>query len=271
MRRQGGEVFMSGVAMHYQTLLAEVYAWMFGGFEAGLRQNRALLDRLGLCRPKGSGHAVDLGAGCGFQTIPLAERGYKVIAIDSCERLLNELRAHAGTGPRICTAPGDLMEFECHLSGPVELVTCMTDTLLQLDSAEQVTMLFGRVLQALEEHGVLVLTFRDLTTELEGLDRFIPVRSDEGRLMQCFLEYEPGTVKVHDLLYRKEGGKWTLSKGFYRKLRLSREWVADQLLEAGFGRVESQVDHGWVTVIAEKRTVPDGRIKKQENTEGERI
>lgn len=262
---------MSGVAMHYQTLLAGVYAWMFGGFEEGLQQNRALLDRLGLCRPKGSGRAVDLGAGCGFQAIPLAERGYKVIAIDSCERLLDELRAHAGTGSRICTATGDLMEFERHLTGPVELVTCMTDTLLQLDSAEQVTMLFGRILQALEEHGVLVLTFRDLTTELEGLDRFIPVRSDEDQQLLCFLEYESGTVKGHDLLYRKKDDEWTLSKGFYRKLRLSREWVTDQLLASGFGRIESQMDNGWVTVIAEKRTVPDGRIKKQENKEGERV
>jgi len=40
------------------------------------------------------------------------------------------------------------------------------------------------------------LSFRDLTPDLTGLNRFIPVRSDPDRIMTCFLEYEPETVIV---------------------------------------------------------------------------
>jgi len=52
-------------------------------------------------------------------------------------------------------------------------------------------------------------TYRDLTKELEGLDRFIPVRSDD-KIMTCFLEYESAeSVAVHDLIYTRVGGLTT--------------------------------------------------------------
>jgi hypothetical protein len=64
------------------------------------------------------------------------------------------------------------------------------------------------------------------------------------------LEYEPETVKVHDLVYRKEESSWKFYKSFYRKLRLSQEWVTEQLDRAGFGRVDASAERGFVTVLA---------------------
>jgi hypothetical protein len=66
----------------------------------------------------------------------------------------------------------------------------------------------------------------------------------------CFLEYEPETVKVHDIVYRNVGGQWELAKSFYRKLRLSERWVLDALKDAGFEDVASQQTNGLVTVTA---------------------
>lgn len=97
-----------------------------------------------------------------------------------------------------------------------------------------------------------MITYRDLSQELTGLDRFIPVRSDAERLLTCFLEYEPETVKVHDLLYTRHADGWIFSKSRYRKLRLSREWVADALATAGFEALDSSVEKGFVTMIAKK-------------------
>ena len=43
--------------------------------------------------------------------------------------------------------------------------------------------------------------------------------------MTCFLEYEPSTVKVHDLIWVRQPDGWRFRKGAYRKLRLAPERV----------------------------------------------
>ena len=53
---------MNSVSAHYETLLARVYLWMAGGFEAALRTGAS--DRDGVS--KDIGFAIDLGAGFGM-------------------------------------------------------------------------------------------------------------------------------------------------------------------------------------------------------------
>jgi hypothetical protein len=58
------------------------------------------------------------------------------------------------------------------------------------------------------------------------------------KLMTCFLEYEtPETVRVTDLVYTRGEAGWSLNKSSYVKLRLSVEWVAQALSDAGFTNV----------------------------------
>jgi hypothetical protein len=102
----------------------------------------------------------------------------------------------------------------------------------------------------LETGGTFIATFRDFSTAASELDRFIPVRSDERTILTCFLEFEPEHVKVHDLVYRRQGERWELGKSFYRKLRLSAQWVAATLRAAGFPTVEIGSDRGLVVVTA---------------------
>ena len=109
----------------------------------------------------------------------------------------------------------------------------MVDTLLHLPSKNAVSTLLAKVHAALEAGGKLIVTFRDLSKELAELDRFIPVRSDADTIFTCFLEYEPDTVKVHDLVYRRQNSGWVLHKSFYRKLRLAEQWLVDQSTRHG--------------------------------------
>ncbi|MEX0941472.1 MAG: class I SAM-dependent methyltransferase [Pseudomonadales bacterium] len=106
---------------HYEKLLAPVYSWMLGGFEASIQRNSRLFDRYQLA-PQGSGHAVDLGAGCGFQSIPLLMRGYTVTAIDLNEFLLNQLREHVPATAALATFTGDMLRFRDHVCDGAELV-----------------------------------------------------------------------------------------------------------------------------------------------------
>ena len=239
---------MASVEQHYDQVLSDVYSWMYGGYDAALARYTEFFSSRGIA-PARSGRAVDLGAGCGFQSIPLARLGFEVTAIDIDRKLLDELSEHAGDA-EIAIVHGDLLDFERHVHGPIELAVCMVDTLVHLESKAGVAELFAKVQRALEPGGRFVITYRDLSREALELDRFIPVRADDSTILTCFLEYEPETVKVNDLVYRKVDGAWTFRKSFYRKLRLAQAWVEGALRETGFELGEAGAERGFVTLVA---------------------
>jgi len=230
---------MSNVAEHYEQLLAEHYVWMFGvPFEQKVAEQKALLDEVVGTLPvaRRSGTAVDLGSGPGFQSIALAELGYSpVIAVDSSRELLQELQARRGSYA-IESREADITRLDSVASPEsASVVVCMGDTLTHLPSKESVQKLFNDVFQKLAPGGVFVLSYRDLTGELAGTDRFLPVQADDTRIMTCFLEYKTSnTVTVHDLVYVRCEGGWKLNKSSYEKLRLGSSWVAEALRKAGF-------------------------------------
>lgn len=242
---------MANVVEHYENHLSDSYSWLYGGLEFGVTENRAFFERHSLT-PCGSRIAVDLGCGSGFQSIPLAQLGYSVIAIDQSEKLLNELRSNL-QGLQIETIADDLINFRSYCPDQVELCVCMGDTLTHLDSLKKIQALFSEVYDSLENGGRFVLTFRDLTSELKQLDRFIPVRSDDNKIFTCFLEYEDESVKVHDLIYEKNRDTWSLKKSFYHKLRISVAWVQDILRQTKFSLDFFQCERGLVTIIASKK------------------
>ena len=242
---------MANVKEHYDILLASCYSWMCGGSDLILKKNRAFF-RDNSIRPARSAAAVDLGAGSGFQAIPLAEAGFEVTAIDISRDLLAELNKTAGELP-IRTIQDNLTNFAEHSPANIEIVVCMGDTLTHLATLAEVKELIHSVYEALEEEGLLILGFRDMTVELTQLDRFIPVRSDSKRIFMCFLEYEKNHVKVHDILYEKEDDQWEMKKSFFRKLRISSQWAKEYLLKVGFRVEKYDLDNGMITIIARKR------------------
>lgn len=241
---------MATVTEHYDNLLADYYSWMFGDFNAKVATNREFFNALGII-PQGSGVAVDLGAGSGFQSLALAQLGFRVLAVDLSRKLLDELQSHSGALP-VTAIHDDLLNFPSHCQGKVELCVCMGDTLPHLATLAQVAELFGKIYRALEGGGKFVLTFRDMTLELKGLERFIPVRSDANTIFTCFLEYEPEHVRVHDLVYTRNQDKWELRKGSYLKLRIPLPWVTERLKEAGFSVGMCENKNGMITTIAER-------------------
>lgn len=166
--------------------------------------------------PKGL--AIDLGCGPGFQSIPLAEFGYSVLAVDSCAVLLSQLRERANRLP-IRTIHDELLNFTKRITSQAQLVTCMGDTLTHLDSLDAVHDLISKVSRELVEGGMLVVTFRDyVSKELRGHQRFIPGQSDDTRILICFDEDHQEFVEVYDLLHHKEGTQWIFTASSSPKL-----------------------------------------------------
>ena len=247
---------MQSVLDHYAKLLSPIYAWSAGGMDAALGRGAAELDALGLKQGMDGARAVDLGAGFGMHSIPLARRGFSVLAVDSSRELLRDLAAHAAGLP-ITTTEADLLTFRNQLDCKAQAVLCMGDTLTHLPSMEDVESLIAEVAAALDAGGMFVLTFRDYSTALLAEQRFISVRSDADRILTCCLEYEDAHVTVHDLLHEREGAQWKLHVSSYRKLRLAPHWVAGALESRGF-RVSQDVGlSGMVRLVARlSRAVP---------------
>jgi hypothetical protein len=126
----------------------------------------------------------------------------------------------------------------------------MGDTLIHLDSREDVRALLVDVARSLAPGGRLVLGFRDLTSLPT---RFIPVRCDDARILTCVLEEradQAGFVVVNDILHERRETGWTMSVSSYRKLRLSPEEVSAEVVAAGLDIASLAVEQGVVTLVA---------------------
>jgi SAM-dependent methyltransferase len=245
---------MSTVTEHYETLLAHHYSWMFNqSFEEKVAEQRKILEDVLPTRETAERRlAIDLGAGPGFQSMALAELGFsRIVAVDTSEVLLKELETHRKDHP-VQTLRADIRDLKNIATlGQANAILCMGDTLTHLSS--QADQLFLSAYDALTPGGSFVLTFRDLTTDLHGLDRFLPIRSDTDKIMTCFLEFE-GTesVRVHDLVHIQGPTGWKLEKSSYVKLRLSPIWVTQHLLDAGFS-ISAQKPAGRLLLIVAKK------------------
>jgi SAM-dependent methyltransferase len=242
---------LKSVRNHYDEFLAPVYSWILGDFENAYQANVEFFASLQLSAKRGDG-AVDLGCGPGCQSLPLAERGFRVVAIDFCQELLDELTERAGD-LQITTVCDDLIEFDKHIDEPPALVVCMGDTLVHLPDTASVDKLIDRVSRALKPGGTFVYSIRDyVTSEPTGADRFVPIRADDQQIFTCFLDYQENVVHVHDLLYIKEGGAWKMHISDYLKLRLDPAEINQRLQVNGLNIIQQMTKNGMIVVVATK-------------------
>lgn len=241
---------MTSVQSHYDKLLARIYPWMVGGEEAAIGRGRAELDAIPIF-PSNSGTAVDLGAGFGTHAIPLAERGYRVIAIDSCAALLERLRAQGNELP-IDIVTGDLLSFSQYLPSHPEIVMCMGDTITHLADHDTAAKLIAAVSEAISPGGRFIIGMRDYTTPLRDEERFITAHSDHDMILTCFLDFLETHIDVTDIVHERAGSRWQMQISRYRKVRLTPRWLTTALESAGFYVTSQPGVSGMIRYIATK-------------------
>jgi hypothetical protein len=129
----------------------------------------------------------------------------------------------------------------------------MGDTLTHLPSREMVGRLLSDVAEALVPGGVFIATLRDYSGPgPRGTARFISVRSDERRILTCFLEYGEETVTVHDLVHERTDSGWALRVSSYPKLRLDPARLAEGLRGAGLVVEQDRLPNGMSRIIARR-------------------
>ena len=220
------------VTTHYDAILASRYTWMMGGLDGCLSSARALLDAVGLT-DEGTGTVLDLGAGAGYHARTLASRGFSVVAVDTSEALLSELR-EVCAGMAVTTIQSDLLdETKYAEQGPYALVLCVGDTLTHLSSTKDVDRLIRMAARLLMPGGALLLQFREQPRDLSPQESVITMRSERDRIMQCVLHFEPTRVLVTDVVHEWNGQAWLTTKSTYPKLRLSTEELLEIATTAG--------------------------------------
>jgi SAM-dependent methyltransferase len=241
---------MTSVTEHYANHLAPIYLWMAGGSQAAIEAGAAEIGQLNLPLTEGA-TALDLGAGFGMHAIPLARLGLRVTAIDTSAELLRLLEHLAGN-LAVRAVEDDLLGFLEHMTQPPAAILCMGDTITHLPDRGAVESLIERAALALLPDGVFVVSFRDYSVPLLGDQRFIPVRSDDDRILTCFLEYQREVVVVHDILHERTAEGWRTRVSHYPKLRLSPQDLMVSLESRGFSVRREAGMRGMVRLVARK-------------------
>ncbi|HYF03571.1 MAG TPA: class I SAM-dependent methyltransferase [Patescibacteria group bacterium] len=235
---------------HYESHLAHFYSWMAGDFTPAVEKQRDFFLKHDII-PKANGIAIDLGAGHGIQTLALLKSGFSVTAIDFSEILLKELEQNCAGFP-VNVFKDDIRNIGKYAFLKPELIVCCGDTITHLDNLADVQKFLKDCAQALAPNGKLLLTFRDYTQELRGENRFIPVKSDDTRILTCILEHEEEFVNITDLLHERSETGWKQKVSSYRKVRLQPEMVVDFLQENGFKIELNEVVERMNVIIALK-------------------
>jgi SAM-dependent methyltransferase len=236
---------MTTVHDHYANHLAAIYLWMAGGLDAAVRTGAQDLAEF----IPGHGLAVDLGAGFGMHSIPLARAGYQVLAIDTSAALLQTLSV-AAAGLPIQAVERDLLQFRDVLPGPASLVVCMGDTLTHLQDFAQVEALCEDIKRSLAPGGCFISVFRDYSAPARGDERFVAVRDDPDRLLTCFVEEEQTHMKIHDIVHERSGTGWSMKVSSYRKIRLRPAELEATLRSLGLSVRRGPGPRGMVRVQA---------------------
>jgi 2-polyprenyl-3-methyl-5-hydroxy-6-metoxy-1,4-benzoquinol methylase len=235
---------------HYTHHLAHFYSWMVGDFLEKQQAQEAFLVRNGIV-PGLQKLAIDLGAGNGLQSVSLARLGFEVTAVDFNRQLLDELIINK-EDLNVNVVCDEMMNFLKNFDGNSEAIVCMGDTITHLETKNHVEGLVAKISDRLLPGGKLVLSFRELMTELRGPERFIPVRSDNTRILMCFLEYFPHHVIVHDILYEFHSGEWIQKVSSYPKLRLSESYITRLVEESNIKVLSIERLSGMIYLVGEK-------------------
>lgn len=239
------------VKEHYDNHLAEFYSWILGDFDTAKNRFKDYCIENKI-KPIDSGLAIDLGAGNGIQSIALAEIGFKVRAIDFNDRLLSELEAKIDNYS-IKIVNDDIINLRTILNGQSgDLIVCCGDTISHLETFDDLKKLLQDCYDSLVGKGQLILTFRDYSNQLKDTQRFIPVKSDDNRILTCIIDYFDNKVNVTDLLHEKVEGMWKQKVSSYEKLRITTNLLIDISQTIGFSVKDNNNINRMIHLILQK-------------------
>jgi SAM-dependent methyltransferase len=127
-----------------------------------------------------AGHVLDLGAGPGRHSLPLARSGYTVTALDTSAHLLDRLRDSAGDLP-IEIVQADMREFAREQT--YDLVLVMWTSFGYFEDEADHARVLANIRTSLKPGGKLVLDLVGLETLCRTMEPVHLTEYDDGRLL----------------------------------------------------------------------------------------
>lgn len=139
----------------YGDAFADVYDDWYGAVSDVDATCRLVAGLVARSAPEGRrGRVLELGAGTGRLSVPLAGLGLDVVALDASPAMLERLRRHDPDG-RVTVVRGDMVSDQP--AGPFDVVLVAYNTLFNLLSAERQAECFAAVATRLAPRGAFVI------------------------------------------------------------------------------------------------------------------
>jgi SAM-dependent methyltransferase len=191
--------------------LAAHYDLVYPDWEAAMRRQGGFLSRL---LPRGA-RVLDVAAGIGTQSLPLAAAGYEVVARDRSAGAIDRLRYEAGRrGLTVDAEPADMRTVGRSVEGRFDAVIALDNSLPHLLSDEDLTTALRGFRDLIEPDGRLLVSVRDYDT----VDRsprsthLYGTRTRGGRTFRLSQEWrwtDPERYQTTMIVEEEEVGVWT--------------------------------------------------------------
>lgn len=225
--------------------LAEDYPAIFADWDASVRRQGEIIDRLIQAAIPGAARILDATCGIGTQAIGLALHGYEVAAADLSAASIERAGLEAARlGAAVAFAVADIRELAEHVPGSFDVAISFDNALPHLVAEADLKAAMSNLLAVLRPNGLLLASMRDYDAVLDRRPSGEAPRMSGApgarRLTTQAWEWEADrpVYRLHQFVLREQpDGRWMARHLETRYRALRRHDLAAVAEAAGFGDV----------------------------------
>ena len=236
---------MDTVQEFYRQLTSD-YHFIFVDWEASVRRQGEVLDKLIRANTSGAESVLDCACGIGTQAIGLALRDYHVRATDISPAAVRRARSEAKTfGVKIFFGDADFRDLARAVEGTFDVVLACDNSIAHLLSDGDLTLATASMREKLNPGGLLILSIRDYDALVRDKPHTMPqnvLDTPDGRRIsfQVWDWAEDGRSYTlsHFILKQSSDARWTTHVSTTQLRALQRSELTAILERTGYVDVQ---------------------------------
>ncbi len=224
--------------------LAPDYHFIFKDWEASVRRQGEVLDKLIRAEMSSAATVLDCACGIGTQSIGLALRGYNVRATDLSPAAVRRARTEARNfSVKIFFGDADFRDLAREVDGTFDVVLACDNSIAHLLSDGDLTLAAASMREKIVPDGLLLLSIRDYDQLIQEKPHALPMNildTPEGRRIsfQVWDWAEDGrSYSLSHFILKQNGERWTTQVSTTQLRALQRSEVTAVLERTGFADI----------------------------------